>query len=574
MNAAHNRIFFAFLGPVAAVMVAGCTSGVLGSATSTPAQGIELRVATLEACPKAGGGSRSETALPAALGGALVPAIIDTGVTAIDGLLQDAAGQYTKTVTARTVSQFYSSSPMPQNGPEAFEVQKNRANGCVVLAYGPMWSNTPSQEFTGVYFSGTDKRTLKKRVGLQGNPYFYYEGRFVYSMDLSAFRIESAVIKYDRTIADGTSGFRNIALEFKFSLPHTADSGNAFAVGKIPLELIYTGTTLQGSPDIGTSSATKYSTPWMPLPPLNENTRAMLAHGKAASENLKLTINRLKGIYVSRVDPTAEDTMDRIGAVSTTHVETFLGAVDQKKVTKTLKSIDAGIDMLSDQIGRKTMRLDDAIIALNLKLVKERRGLEGVEAIEYARDARMEVLEARSELTRKREKLKLYIGIKSDLTALKKAKDELYLILTAIKVIEAKLKTFVPFTIAATIAEKRSVHPMRKFFADIFSSAKPSVTRELKSALDPKARHELEEQKKAAEEARQDNFNMLRRNAVLAALEVRGAEITLRLLGPNTDEIQRHTAEVKLRTAVFEAVDACQKAVRKSAQPVECAPYL
>ena len=190
MNAARDRIFLTFLGLAIATTVAGCANGILGSEASTRTQGIEPRVATLETCPKAGNGFRSESGLPAALVSALVPAIIDTGVTAFEGVLHDAAEDSTTTVTARTASQFYSSSSVLEGGSEPFNIQNNRANGCLVLAYGPMWSNTPSAEFTGVYFSSTEQNDLITGVGLQGNPYFYYEGRFIYSLDQSAFRIE------------------------------------------------------------------------------------------------------------------------------------------------------------------------------------------------------------------------------------------------------------------------------------------------------------------------------------------------------------------------------------------------
>ena len=365
-----------------------------------------------------------------------------------------------------------------------------------------------------------------------------------------------------------------MALKFAFSLPHAADSGSVFAIGKIPLEFIHTGTTLHGSPDIGTENATKYSTPWMPLPSLTENTKALLARGRIASENLKSTINRLKDTYISRVDPTAKDAMEHIDGVLKNDVENFLSAVDQEKINEALRSIDTGIDILSDRISHEAMRLDGTIVELNLNLERERGGLDGAEAIEHARDSRIDLLNAQAELTRKREKLKLHIEVMSEVTSLKTVGRDLRLMLDTINVIEKKLAKYTPFAVTATIVEKRIVNTIRKFFADVFSSAKPSVAAELKSALDPKERHELEEKQRALEEARQDNVDMLRRNAVLAALMVHGTEIDLRLLRPDVDEIQRHTAEVKLRTAVFQAVEACKKAVRKSAQPVECAPYL
>lgn len=569
MNTSNHSKFRSILALVAALTVGGCANGFILSMSTTRNLGIEPRVAILNKCPKAGDGTRKEKGLPKAVAGALIPALVDTGFNAINTALQNAVKDDTASVSTRTTSQFYGISTNQDEISRRFEVHKNIENRCLVVVHGPMSKNAPSAKFKGVYFSSIQRNALTERIGLQGNPYFYYEGRFVYSPDGSAFRIESAVIKYDRTIEDGGAGVRGLALNFSFALPSASADGKVFASATIPLGNRRTGTTLEGSL-LGTTNATTYSTPWMPLPSVNENVKSALSEARLAYKNLTSTMANLKKTYVTQIDPMAKKKSKTISEWDT---EKLVNLIDQDKVDAKLAEIRRMSKSLSEEIAAETIRLDDTVVTLMDKLDKEHKGLDGIEETERSINTRISLLKALSTLARKKENLKILIDNEAEVTTLKTAKRDLKYINATINKITKQLNQFTPFTVTATIVEKRDSNAVLKFFADVFAAAKPNLVSAIKTEIDPKTKKELEEKEKAAETARQDEFNNLRKVAALAVLKVKGAEIELRLLKPDANEIERHNAVVKFQTAVFEAADACQKAKRKLAHPPECAPY-
>ena len=518
-------------------------------------------------------GSRSETALLSSLAGALVPAIIDTGVNLVDTTLQNAAKGHTTSIIARTVSHFYTTTSTPYATPQPFEIRKNAANGCLVVVYGPVSQDGSWAESTSLDFDTTAQHQLTVDVGLHGDPNFYYEGRFVYSSDRSAFRIESVSFRYARTIGEGTAGNRKLALTLSF-FDASGSNEKAFAAATIPFGDISTGTDYQGSPYLGTTRATSYSTPWMSLPPLSENLKELLAEANVALANLESTLSTLKSTYVSFVDAESKKANDLTGPASKRAVETFLDGLDGRRVDGVLRNLEEKIERLNEVLLNSSYQTDDTVVDLKLKLDQERRGLQGGDAIEHQRDTRIAILRARTKVGRLQENLKKAIQMRDAVMALKTASGDLRDIESRVDRLAKSVSMFAPFTVQATVVEIGAANPITKFLADVFSSAKPGVGTELKSALDPKTRRALEEAEQTADEARQDEFQTLRKAAALTVLKVRGAEIELRLLKVDASEIDRHNAETKLQTAVFEAVHACQKAARRSAHPSECALYL
>lgn len=568
MDSCYSK-FRPILVVVAVVTVAGCANGFIASTNSIRDQSIEPRVAILETCPKAGVGAVEEAGILEAVAGTLIPAVVDTGFNAIDVAFQNAAKSDTESVSILTSSRFYSTGISQERASESFEIRNNAANGCLVVAHGPMSEGAPSAGFTGLYFLSKQQDALIKGIGLHGNPYFYYEGRFVYSIDRSAFRIESEVIKYDRTIKDGSTGVRGLALNFSFALPSASSDGNVFATTTIQLGNLRTGTTVERSSAVVTENATKYSTPWMPLPSVSDNLKTALSEAQFASENLVSTMGNLKKTYVARIDSEA-----KIQGIAESDVDLFLTAIDQGKVKAKLTEIRNNIALLSKEITDEMISLDDTVVTLREKLEKERKGLDGAKEVERAISARIALLKARNELARKRGKLKVLIDVLAEVTILETADRNLYKFSDSINRFAVQLAQFTPFTVKVTIVEKRDANAVLKFLADVFTAAKPNLVAGIGEEIDPKTKKELEDKEKATEAARQDEFSTLRKVAALTILKVQGTEIELRLLKPDAGEIVRHNAEVKFQTAVFEASNACQKAVRKLAHPPECAPYL
>ena len=411
-------------------------------------------------------------------------------------------------------------------------------------------------------------------MGLRGDPHYYYEGRFVYSADRTAFRIESEILKFDK-LADGSSeGMRDLSLTLEFANTSPSKSSNVFAMSTIAFGSLHTGTTLQKNSGLGTDKATKYSTPWLPLPPVPDSAKALMVEGRAAGENLAKTITSMQQIYVSQVDSNSNLARGSNGDLSKKSIDEFLERIDRTKVKARLDKIDAKIAEVSEEIGNQAIMLDASVVKLSVDLEKERQGLEGAKAIEHARDARIEFLVLNGALATRREDLADYLAKRAELSVLVDARRTLTGFSGTIERSAKRLERFTPFTVSATIEEKREANGFLQFIADVFSSAQPTLSSELKAALDPKTKKELEEKEVAAEAALADQLNLLRKNARLAILAVQGAEIELRLLNPAANEVQQHNAKIKLEKAVFGAVDACHKAWRKSVQPPECSLYL
>ena len=562
------------VGPALAMFVTGCASSVGSGTTPTYVRGVEARVGILSTCPRAGRGSRSETTLPTALAGALIPPIIDTTIDLLDSTLRHAAEEHTTTVGASTVGLFYSTSPTPFETSRPFEVRRNAENGCLVLAYGPMSKDAPTARFEGLDFNSVQKSSLQEGIGLQGNPHFYYEGRFVYSHDHTAFRIESANIRYAKTSEEGGTGVRHLELVVAFLSPSATAREKTFATATIPIGIFSTGTDLLGAPEIGTGTATTFSSPWMPLPPIGDNVKELLAEAKVAVGNLGSTLSSLKTSYIAHVDPDAVEAIALDAPASSTSVQEFLEQVKMEDIDQALMEFGDKIRLLNEGIVQKSYELDDGILKLNLKLYHEKHGLEGVDALVFERDTRLKVMAARTRLATLRSELKTAVDGRAAVKVLTTATRDLRYIVSSVELLANTVRKFGPFTVKVTLSEKRRGNPVLKFFADVFSSAKPDVARELKASLDPLTMRELEEKELKEEEARQDEFLSLRKAAALAVQTVRGAEIELRLLDANASEMQRHNAETKLQTAVFDAAYACQRSARRSAHPTECAPYL
>ena len=576
MNTLSRNKFQTLFVIVASLSVSGCVNGFIASTGITNDQYIQPRVAIVAKCPGAKTGARDEfdeSMLLLGVVGTLIPAVVDTGFDAIGTALQNAAKADTKIVSTRTTSNFYSVDATQEGDLKPLKIRKNFNNGCLVVAYGPMSQDKSQAKFDDGYYKSLSS-VLSNKIGLQGDPNFYYEGRFVYSFDGAAFRIESQVIRYKKTIKDGASGVRGLALNFSFALPSSSAEGNVFATATIPFGNLRTGAELERSPSVGTEFATTYSTPWMPLPSINEDAKKALSQARLAQENLISTMATLKKTYVTHVDEKAEQSMDNINTTNESDLKSLVDTIDQDKIKDKLEEITNLIDLLSKEIVEKTIDHDDKIVALKERLDKERGGLDGTKEIERSIGARVSLLNAQRALERKKKELKDKVKIMAEVSMLKTADHDLHSIKESINKTAMHLEQLTPFTVTVSLVEKRDNNAILKFFADIFKAAKPDLVAAVKARVDPKTKKEWENIEKAAEAARQNEFNSLRKNAALAVSKVQGAEIELLLLKPDVNELERHNTHVKLQSANFDATDACQKAMRKSAHPPECAPYL
>lgn len=572
-----SSFFFRVLltGPTVAVLVTGCANNIGTGSKPKYVEGVEARVAITGECPRARQGRRSESAVPAALAGTLIPPLIDASLDFVDVTLRDATDEHTTTASASTVGLFYQARRIPTESSPPFEVQRNGLNGCLVVAYGPMSKDVPSTGFDALEFDSIQQTILRDELGLQGDPHFYYEGRVVYSPDHSAFRIEGANIRYTKTLEDERPGVRDLELSLKFLSPSATGKEKTFAMGIIPIGPLSTGTDLLGGLKIGTGTVAKFSSPWMPLPSIDEKVKQLLAEARTAIGNLGSTLSDLKTTYSRHVNPNVADAIgsDRWEEVG---VEEFLRRLngEHEHINRAVQEFDKKIETLNAEVTQKTYQLDEGIRKLNLKLILEEQGLEGVDALIFERDSKLKAMIARTGLNKQRSELESAVHARAAVKALATASRDLGNIKGNVEQLASVVRSFGPFTVEVAVSERRERNPVLKFFADVFSSAKPSLRDELKAALDPKTKRELEEKELQEAEKRQDEFLTLRKAAALAVRMVRGAEIKLRLLGSTAGEIERHDAETKLHTAVLDAAYACQRAARRSAQPTECAPYL
>ena len=559
MKTARTVICRCLVGLSVIVATVGCSNGftLLSQATV----GIGTRVAILQTCPKMEGGS-DEAAVVSGATAALIPAVVDAGFSSFGTALEQAAGSNTENVSARTVDRFYSASRMGEQDSAPFEVHRNADNVCIVIAHGPVLDTASADGFVGVFFTDLVQGQLIESLGLRGNPYFYYEGHLVYSADGSAFRINTAVVKYEKTIEYGSTGVRDLAVDFYFATPSAALEGKVFAAAKVPLGGIETGTTVK------VSDSEAYSTPWMPLPAIGENEKVALSEARLTTANLVETMSSLKRTYERIVKKPNKESLPVQG------VKEFVAGIDQDVVDRALKKIDSDIVKVVKNIGRETLWLDDTVANLGDKLDQQRKGLKGADETQRAVNARIARLNAQNMVAKLREELKDLLEMKAEVSTLKSVERDLSSFEERLRKLAKQLAHFAPFTLTVAVTETREANPVIKFVADVFSRAKPGLVAAVKEEIDPKTKKELEDKEKATKAAREDEFYSLRKAAARAVIDVQSAEIELRLLKADVDELQRHNAEAKLRAAALEAEDACRKAERKSAQPPECAPYL
>ena len=344
-------------------------------------------------------------------------------------------------------------------------------------------------------------------------------------------------------------------------------------MAKIPFGYIHTGTTeVMFSDEVLKSFP--FSTPWMPLPPVAKNIEDKVDDMRGTGENLASTMIKLKEAYVKLVDPCAKLDMDQIKKADKVNVEKLINYINQEKVEQALDEISDEIEADTIKIEKEEISLHASVIEFREKKLIKDAVTNGLDETDGTINARETLLTKQNDLAKMKQELEDKIANKDKLVGLKTARRSLNSISNTFNRKMGQFSDIAPYTVNVSLVEKRDSNKLLKFFADTFKKAEPELISAIKAELDPETKKIQEDQEKKEEEASQDKFISLRKNAALAVMKVKGAEIEYRLLKPDASEIERHNAKIKVQTKIYEAADACQKAARESAQPLECAPYL
>lgn len=536
---------------------------------------IETRVAILDSCPRSEKGARQEAAIAAAIAAALIPAIIDVGLSTLGTALENAAKEDVDTKQAQTVGRFYGATSQASRQLLPYEIRPNTDNGCLVIAHGPVTGSQSKVDFEDRAFYGSSAvAKLWSRLGLQSDPWFYYEGQFVYSADGTAFRIETQVVNYQRTLKSGGRGTRGLSLALTFSIPGSNGTGTAFAAATIPFGDITTSDTREGQPLLGTSAAASFSSPWLPMPPISTESTAALSDARLRLSGLNETAIAIKSAYISHVDKTAREQIEPIDVSIDSGIEQLVKAVDKEKVKVTLDKLAQGITTVTAEIVADRITLDERIVALERAREKEASRLTGVEEIQREIALERALLTARNALQTKEIALARAIEARGEVRPLLDVERTLKSAAEHLQTDANRLRRFRPFTISASVTEKQDANAVLAFLAAVFNKAKEGLSQVAKNELDPAARKALQEQQEKDNAARQDAFNDERKKATMAVISVQGAEIDLELLPIDAGPAVVHQRRAALRSAQLDAIAACQKAARLGAQPGLCSPYL
>lgn len=550
------------------LLLAACSGAPGTSSGLSQDSNVELRVAIVNSCPRSRGVSRDES-FGAGVAAALIPALIDTSFAAVGSALQKAAMDDVDTKSSKTVGRFYSAVRKTDKERESFEIRKNIENACIVIAHGPVADGNTVTKFEDRQFYDTAVRSvLSNSFGMKSDPWFYYEGRFVYAVDGTAFRIDTEAVRYARNLKNGGKGKRGLAVSIIFALPGGTNNGTSFATATIPLGNLEAPTTRRGTPELGTSNAAIFSTPWLPMPAVNANIKTNLTNARLRVANRKTNISKIKQAYKT-VAPNAEVPLENAQSE-----EEINKLIDQSAIATNLSNLTQQIGQLSAQIAEQRANLDGTFVNLTKALLKERAGLEGAMEIERQIEVNRKLLDFKTAVVKNEEKLRQLIDAKMNVESLKTAGRDLNSLNLLLKRDSDELAQFQPFNLNVEVTEKKESSAVLKFFADVFTAAQPGLVAAVKAEIDPKTRKELEDQERKDEEKRQDDFNKIHQDAVVATLTVQGAEIDIDLLKSDASASDRHAKEVALRTAKLDATAKCQKAARIGAQPTECSQFL
>jgi len=570
---------------VVSSLLVGCSANVIPPPLSAEPAILQTRMALLNTCPYSGVKAKRESLAAAALG-ALVPAVIDTGLAAVGTALTNAAKEDSQTFVAKTNGRFYQAvlSNATIIAP-TYNVTERADNGCIVVVRGYFSDKNMAARFEDQFYNeGTVDEILTGVFSASTDPWFYYEGNLIYSNDGTSFRIQTSAMNYKSTMYEGRQGERGLGILFSFSKPGSALGGTTFAMGNvITAQNFPTGFALTEQPMSGAGNlpglpevSTAFGTGWLPLPALSEVNKTALTSvrnaAKSFSTGQKIIIPLLEK-YLGAVLARKYAAISALEAKVAWFEQGQLDRIKNEMITR--KTI---IKALKKERFTKMRAINSPLTAAataEWKALKTRSKLEiaskNRENTVGAFDGAVRVAQIDIEIA----KVNLELGELKQLLAvpvsLNKANVDR-------KVSKERLIAFEPFTVSATLTEKKDANAVLQFFADVFTKANEGdngLSAILKSKLDPAAIKTAKKQAKTEKETLLVTTSTKRSEAILAAMTVTIRQSELDSLSDDITDAARAEKRLNLRKAELDAEAKCSVLSRTyNLEPIECGPYL
>ncbi|MEO1251673.1 MAG: hypothetical protein AAFW81_04915 [Pseudomonadota bacterium] len=280
------RHMFRASGPIALSL-----SVISTSFAATPAYSASrLAVLTSDECIMTEWPPQSdERFLPflALLGPAILPRLVDMGLGLASGKLRTASADRNQIIKIGQTSSYF----LEANLERGVYVPHSDLT-CVIVAHGDIdVKGEPSDNIADVWAVKADDFNRHGLV-FKRDPDFYYEGIVQFSEDGQSFKIRTAHLYYDGSIANGRSrkSDREVAISFTF----VDGTGQAFAESAIPLSEIDVNTTLtaealgidltqiETEEDLSAHALAQFETNWMAsLGPDDASVSRLIASCKA-----------------------------------------------------------------------------------------------------------------------------------------------------------------------------------------------------------------------------------------------------------------------------------------------------
>lgn len=222
-------------------------------------------------------------ALLAVLGPIILPNLFNRSIDFASNRLRDAAGRAQTVKVAQTSGYFLEADLMSG----AYKGHSNLK--CLIVAHGEIGEQDNSVK-TSEFWRDEQADLVDAGLRFTEDPKFYYEGIVHFSEDGQSFKIRTAHVDYDKSIAAKSprrSAERELAISFLFK----DGAGQAFAEGAIPLNQLDAGTTLDAKAlgikiedvktesDLAEHASPEYETAWMPaLSPNNSSIDRLLRY--------------------------------------------------------------------------------------------------------------------------------------------------------------------------------------------------------------------------------------------------------------------------------------------------------
>lgn len=523
------------------LLLAGCVhmAGAQPVADTPSKSTTETRVFATNTCPVT---RKSAESFGATVIGALLPPLIDTGIDLIGGALKKAGEDDVTTLTARTSGHFYSSEASKQVLAAGLEL------GCIVVIRGTFGEGASTDAFSSAYWKANG-RLLASDFGVVGDPSFYYEGNVDFSNDLTAFRLVSRVLKYDRTLKDGKrNGQRTIVITFKFQKPANGTEAKSFATSMLTFGELRVGTQLD---QLGIASN---SSGWMDLPAVTDTATNVLTQSKAQSQSL------------------AENKATK--AWLTEKHRAVIGE-DMSKLDTTIKAQEANIKALSAALAELERRYaKDRVEAEDLvDEVKAQDQSEAAKAqrriLRVVRDQgrAQQVADARRDLASAQ-------TTHAELLQLRAAQKTVSDLETALGAANLSLANFGPYNLEASISETRKGNEFLRKFGEALLASKADISKALVAELDPAAREQRKKEQQEKEDEDRKALYAARTDALSKALNVLEKRVERDTLPASATALSRQQKDNAVLIAVESARVACSEAARLGAVLPECGEFL